>query len=528
MASLLLICREARTRKKIKHLLHQEHEVHVSGTIKEGLRTLRNNSIDLLVIDMTITRLLEGRWLHNLLQNYDVGNGQIAILTIIPPHFQTDPEKENDLISFLKKYRNYIDSYFFDCNQDHFNHIFLTHKIDQVLLQLSVKRNHYLQKEARHAIIVADSDHPSRQGLFRWQGIPLSQQQAGDMPPLSFLAGRSKAATAFEEKMRQCAAHDLPAVILGHQGHEQAHIAHHIHELSDRAGFLSVDLKKIPAHMHEAQLYGYAKNAFAGAEIKTTGILENAGEGTLFLDNIEFLDWNLQGKLIKTLREKKFSRLGEKKNLNLNCRIIFSGPANFEQRVDRGRFRQDLFYHIHTHPLRIPALKDRTEDIPFIAEAYIQWACNRSTGKATDLKIDSQVKMFLMNYRFKHTEQLFETLEDLVRYSEKNTIDLSLLHRTRLLQKEVEQTPAVIIDEEQKQFLRDAPSSEIDHMNLFQGTNNWEAPLSYIEEQYISHVLEKHRYNIAEASRVLGITRKTLYNKIEKYKLSIPQSKSGN
>ncbi len=176
------------------------------------------------------------------------------------------------------------------------------------------------------------------------------------------------------ELVRKLASADLPVLITGETGTGKTHLAQIIHQISARShkGFCVIDCATIPANLIESELFGYEKGAFTGASSRKIGKVESHAGGTIFLDEIGDLPMELQGKLLRFVQEGRFERLGSTETQQVDARLIAATHYNLEDRVQAGKFRQDLFYRLHVLPLKVPALRERHEDIPVLAKFFIQ------------------------------------------------------------------------------------------------------------------------------------------------------------
>ncbi|MBA5791764.1 sigma-54-dependent Fis family transcriptional regulator [Flavobacterium sp. xlx-214] len=284
------------------------------------------------------------------------------------------------------------------------------------------------------------------------------------------------------------AATNATLLILGENGTGKSLLAKTIHEQSNRSKepFIQVDLGALNVNLFESELFGYAKGAFTDAKEDTMGRFENANGGTLFLDEIGNVPLHLQAKLLQVIQNKEITRVGESKPRKVDVRIITATNTNLEEAVANGTFREDLLYRINTIAVKMPALKQRKEDIiPMIQFFLVQAATTY------DLEVPSI------------SEALLQQLEQ---YAWNGNI--------RELQNRMER--AVIL----------AENNEITLENL-----GFDAPISvHIEDEVLkladiekNKIIERlHFYNgnISKTAEDLGISRPALYRKLEKYHIS--------
>ena len=176
------------------------------------------------------------------------------------------------------------------------------------------------------------------------------------------------------EQITKVAPTDANILLLGENGTGKYVLAEHIHELSERKyqPFVHIDLGSLSDNLFEAELFGYKKGAFTDANRDYSGKIENAQNGTVFLDEIGNLPLHLQTKLLSLIQNRKLTRIGENKERTLDVRFIFATNENLKKAVSENRFRKDLYYRINTVELQIPSLRDRLEDIPTLANYFLE------------------------------------------------------------------------------------------------------------------------------------------------------------
>jgi formate hydrogenlyase transcriptional activator len=167
---------------------------------------------------------------------------------------------------------------------------------------------------------------------------------------------------------------DSTVLILGETGTGKELIARAIHRMSSRkhASFVKLNCAAIPAGLLESELFGHEKGAFTGSVSRKIGRLELADTGTLFLDELGELPVEVQPKLLRALEDQEFERLGSTHTIRVNMRLIAATNQNLAKRVASGQFRSDLYYRINVFPIRVPALRERKEDIPLLVRFLVQ------------------------------------------------------------------------------------------------------------------------------------------------------------
>lgn len=295
---------------------------------------------------------------------------------------------------------------------------------------------------------------------------------------------------------KKVAATDVTVLITGESGSGKELIAKTIHRLSDRKDnpFISVNCAAIPETLLESELFGYEKGAFTGANKQHIGKFERASKGSIFLDEIGDLSFGLQAKLLRVLQDKEIERLGGTKAIKVDLRLISATNKDLHSSIAERTFRDDLFYRIKVFEINVPPLRERKEDIPFLADYFLKKYC-RSIGK--NLKgVSTAAMRFFINYNWpgnvRELENLMQRaiiLEDSDTITE-NTVT-GLVHDIRIkpIEKEINAKDRI------------------------------EAVKSEEEKKLIIAALTETKWRRSEAAARLGISRKSLFNKMKKYGL---------
>ena len=303
--------------------------------------------------------------------------------------------------------------------------------------------------------------------------------------------GTSKAMLEVFSVIRKFAPTDGPVLILGETGTGKDLTARAIHEKSQRSSgpFVVINCAAIPEGLLEAELLGYEKGAFTGAYMSKKGKFELAHDGTIFLDEIAELPFQLQAKLLRVLEDKTVERLGGKSGRKVDVRVIAATSKNLEQEVMNGHFRVDLFHRINTFTINLPPLRHRAEDKEVIAKYYLTKFCAQ----------EGVSKQF--------SKEAFETITT---YSWPGNVRelINKVRRAIVVSKEDIINPSdlsiEVLGEKSIGFQRNAKS--------------------HIEKHQIIEILQMTSQNVSKAARILGISRPTLYSHIKKHGLSSPQS----
>ena len=281
--------------------------------------------------------------------------------------------------------------------------------------------------------------------------------------------------------IKKVAATDANLLLLGENGTGKFVMAEYIHQNSKRKNepFVHIDLGSISENLFEAELFGYAKGAFTDAKTDKAGKIENADGGTVFLDEIGNLTPQLQQKLLTLIQTKKLSRIGETKERFPDVRFIFATNADLKKMISENTFREDLYFRINTVEVELPPLRERKEDIASLVEFFIK-KYEKKYGK-NNLKITNLEEV--QNYHFPgNIRELEHSVEREIILSENENIKLSLSHT--------------------------ASEEQITSLNLEE-----------MEEKMIANALKKYKGNISLASEALGLTRASLYRRMEKFGL---------
>lgn len=287
------------------------------------------------------------------------------------------------------------------------------------------------------------------------------------------------------ETIEQVSSTDANVLILGENGTGKELVALAIHNQSRRADqpFISVDLGAITSTLFESEMFGHEKGSFTDARETRIGKFELANKGTLFLDEIGNLSPDLQVKLLSVLQRRNISRVGSNAVIDADVRIISATNAPVNELVQRGAFRNDLYYRINTVEIHLPALRERKEDIPLIFDHYLEEYCKRYHKR---LSVDPLLEQQLIRYRWPGNIRELQ-----------HAIERAVILCPR---------PELTIDD--FQLYRTSPDMEEDNRSL---------NLSDVERQVISQALKKFNGNLTRTAEELGIGRTTLYRKMEAY-----------
>ena len=310
---------------------------------------------------------------------------------------------------------------------------------------------------------------------------------------LKGIIGNSKAVRDMKTAIERAAETESTILITGESGTGKDLAARAIHELSGRASnpFVPVDCSALVETLLESELFGHVRGAFTGATGEKRGLFELADKGTFFFDEIANLSMKTQSKVLRVIQEREFMKVGSQKRHKLDIRIITASNIDLERAVRRGTFRNDLYYRINVVPIHLPPLRERDEDIPLLLDYYLK-RCNVSSGRS--------IKGF--------SEEAMDTL---AAYPYPGNI--------RELRHLVEQITVLNTCKDDEIALGDLPPSITQRRGTFSLFSGKDLSLEEIEKKYIIYILSRTKGIRGQAAEILGINRKTLSNKIEKYGL---------
>jgi len=280
-------------------------------------------------------------------------------------------------------------------------------------------------------------------------------------------------------------------------GKELVARAIHYHGLRRHGPFEAVNCGAIPENLQESELFGHEKGAFTGATQSQVGKVEMAQGGTLFLDEVGEMSPALQIKLLRFLQNKSFERVGGRKEIKVDIRIISATNKVLEREVESGNFREDLYYRLVVYPIKIPPLRDRKDDLPALVHHFLE-KYREETGKHIE-GMDHRVMEALMSYGWPgNVRELENVIYRGVVMSESQRLQLSNL-------------PQEIIDSASAEET-DRPKKGIDLALKI-------VPMKTVEKRAMLHALNVTQGNLAVAAKELGMGRATFYRKVDKYGL---------
>jgi DNA-binding NtrC family response regulator len=305
------------------------------------------------------------------------------------------------------------------------------------------------------------------------------------------IVGQSPPMRKIFEKIARVAPTESSVLISGESGTGKELVARAIHANSNRKNmeFVAVDCSALVETLLESELFGHVKGSFTGAHQTKHGLFELANHGTFFFDEITNLSLKIQAKLLRVIQEREFMKVGDQHRIKLDVRIIAASNTPLSEAIQNGTFREDLFYRLSVVPLELPPLRNRKEDIPFLVEHFLEKLSHKM--KKPPPEISNEAINLLKEYPWPGNVRELEHAIERILILE----DADIIQERNL--------PSYII--QQQGDLQIFPEDPI--------------TLEELEKKYIAFVLKKAKGKKIEAARILGINRKTLSAKINKYGL---------
>jgi DNA-binding NtrC family response regulator len=349
---------------------------------------------------------------------------------------------------------------------------------------------HYVTKDFDYDQLRALVRNASERQDLNRQVLTLSAQVA-DQTEREFIVGPSKNARDIVDLVHKIAKLSATVLILGESGTGKELLARLIHRESadPESPFIAVNLAAIPRELAESTLFGHERGAFTGAHRQQLGKFELASNGTLFLDEVGDLRLDLQSKLLRAIQEGEIERVGGSKPIKTDFRLIAATNVDLEKAVKEGRFREDLFYRINVIPIKMPPLRERTEDIPKLVEFFLK-RYNARFRKQIQSVSDTTMAILRKYWWPGNIRELENLIERLVAVSEKDYIgdeDLPL----------------------EFHFAQLEPQG-LDSDSLFEHATNT------FERNFILRALERNAMNVTATAEYLGIPLSTLKYKMDK------------
>ncbi|HAF30450.1 MAG TPA: two-component system response regulator [Bacteroidales bacterium] len=443
----------------LKLLLKKNFDAVSADNIQEGMILLQKHSPDLIILDLMLKDGESGLSAIDLIKMEDKN---------IPIIMVTDYSSVETAIKAIKK--------------GAFDYISKTTKISELKL--------LIDKALEHRLL-----------LLRTKAFEEDLEK-----PFKNMIGTSVVMQKLKEQIQLFANNSSTLLIYGESGTGKELVTRQIHQISERANepFIAVNCAAIPKELLESELFGYEKGAFTGADSRTAGRFELAGNGTLFLDEIGELDQRAQVTLLRVLQEKEFYRVGGRNPIKTNARVIAATNKKLETMVKKGLFREDLFYRLDILRIDVPPLRERKKDIPLLVKHFTKVA---SQEAKVPLKMFAKESLqLLMDYDWPgNVRELYNFIMRAVVLSQNSEeICLNLPDRMRLGVLDAYYQ----LDNEIKSW-----------SDLIEARKNAADKASrQVEKYFIEKSLIKYNNNISLCAKELGIDRTTLHKTIKRIK----------
>ena len=318
-----------------------------------------------------------------------------------------------------------------------------------------------------------------------------SEEERFEKNPL-YIEGTSQAAVSMYEHVKLVAPTEMSVLITGSSGTGKEYVARRIHEQSNRANapFIAVDCGAIPKELAASEFFGHIKGSFTGAIENKTGAFVMAQGGTIFLDEIGNLSYEVQVQLLRALQERKIRPVGSNQEIAIDVRLVSATNENLRQSIEKGEFREDLYHRINEFTIRIPDLKERPEDLLIFANHFLDLANNELTKEI--IGFDAETIRLFQSYTWPGN---LRQMKNVIRYA-------TLLAKGRY----------ITLNELPEDILADADAEKNDRTSTPLKDESHEIAM-------IRKALQECNNNKTKAAQQLGIDRKTLYNKMKLYRM---------
>lgn len=320
---------------------------------------------------------------------------------------------------------------------------------------------------------------------------------------VDYVKGKSEKSKQLHHFIDVVAPTNISVLIIGESGTGKENIAYSIHKKSERAQapYIAVDCGAIPKDLAASEFFGHVKGSFTGAANDKTGHFEAANGGTVFLDEVGNLSYDVQIQLLRALQERKVKPVGSSKEIDVDIRVIAATNEDLQKAVRDGKFREDLYHRLNEFSIQAPRLAERKEDILSFADFFLQQS-NSDLNKNVR-GFSPEVQSFFLEYEWPgNLREMRNIIKRAVLLCVDNVVGIDVL-------------PSEIFDR-----TNDFDDEDMEYENNSQ-EDNLKLYSSKSEEKTIRLALEKAKFNKTKAAKILGIDRKTLYNKIKLYDIEV-------
>ena len=443
--TILVVDDENGVRQSFNMVLKDEYNVLLSGTGQDAIEIFIKNAVDLILLDILLP--------------------DIDGLELLTKFMEIDPNTEVIMVTAVNKIHTAVKA----IKLGAYEYIIKPFVVDDVLTVIRrALEKRSLVKEVTYLKNELERYHPFEK-----------------------MVGQDEKMIKIFDLISTIAQSDGTVLIQGESGTGKELVARAMHNLNPRSSqpFVVINCAAIPATLMESKIFGHNKGAFTGATHTSIGKLEIADKGTVFLDDIDSLDINLQAKLLRIIQEKEFERLGSTKVIKADVRFVAASNKDLKKLISQGEFREDLYYRLNVFPIKLPPLRARRNDIPLLLNHFLELNAKK-TGKSPKKFSDKAIKV-LKEYDWPGNVRELQNLVERLFTIIKDTV----IH--------IENISTFTIDKREfkKSTLKEAVSA--------------------FEKDYIAKVLESVNGNRAKAAKQLGIHRNTLLAKTNAFGLDM-------
>ncbi|SEH96138.1 two-component system, NtrC family, response regulator HydG [Paenimyroides aquimaris] len=336
-----------------------------------------------------------------------------------------------------------------------------------------------------------------------------SSSEINEASKEEFITGKSEKSKELNNFISVVAPTNISVLIIGDSGTGKENIAYSIHKLSKRANmpYIAVDCGAIPKDLAASEFFGHVKGSFTGATTDKIGHFEAANGGTIFLDEVGNLTYDVQVQLLRALQERKVKPVGSSKEIDVDIRIIAATNEDLQKAVREGEFREDLYHRLNEFSIQAPRLNERGKDILEFARFFIAQS-NEELERNVQGLSDEVTEVFLSYEWPGNLREMRNIIKRAVLLTQTDLIEKNVLPAEIFQQNVLKNNDTV--NGSQNAFSNDV--FQLEDLKLYSSKN---------EEQLIRIALEKAKYNKTKAAQILGIDRKTLYNKLKNYDIEL-------
>jgi len=327
------------------------------------------------------------------------------------------------------------------------------------------------------------------------------------------IVGESQALKAVLESVKRAAPTNATVLLLGESGAGKELVARTIHRNSPRAGqrFIQVNCAAIPEELIESELFGHEKGSFTGATEKQIGKFEQADRGTIFLDEVADMSAKTQAKVLRVLQEQEVERLGSARTIKVDVRVVAATNRNLEEMIQRGEFREDLYFRLNVIPILVPPLRERRSDIPLLVQHFARRMSDEHNMKPK--RFDPRAMEALQRYRWRgNIRELRNTVERVLIMTPGDVVRIEDLPQdvrgdvsvSAPVSAHVEPAPVAAVASSGSQ----APSVSTGTLREFKDA---------AERAFLVQKLRENNWNISKTAEVIDTPRSNLYKKLEQY-----------